>query len=71
VIPPDEVDALLLVAAVWVDWAASDADAVYRNNREAATGALRAGTAGHPPVAEVLAARHRPENAYYRGGESP
>jgi 5,6,7,8-tetrahydromethanopterin hydro-lyase len=67
VIARDAVDALLLVAAVWVDWAAADADAVYRNNREATTAALRAGAAAHPPLDDVLAARARPENAYYRG----
>jgi 5,6,7,8-tetrahydromethanopterin hydro-lyase len=70
VIPTDAVDGLLLVAAVWVDWAATDADTVYRNNREATTAALRAGATGHPPVDEVLAARARPENAYYRGGDA-
>jgi 5,6,7,8-tetrahydromethanopterin hydro-lyase len=68
VIAADAVDDLLLVAAVWVDWEAADADLVYRNNREATAAALRAGAAGRPTVADVLAARARPENAYYRGG---
>jgi 5,6,7,8-tetrahydromethanopterin hydro-lyase len=68
VIAPDAVDDLLLVAAVWVDWAATDEDAVYRNNREATTAALRAGAEGRPAAADVLAARERPANAYYRGG---
>jgi 5,6,7,8-tetrahydromethanopterin hydro-lyase len=67
-IPAAAVDDLLLIAAVWVDWAATDADAVYRNNREATTAALRAGATGSPAVADVLAARAHPQNAYY-GGE--
>jgi 5,6,7,8-tetrahydromethanopterin hydro-lyase len=71
VIPADEVDSLLLVAAVWVDWAAADADAVYRNNREAARAALAAGAAGWPALADVLDARDQPGNAYYQGGRLP
>jgi 5,6,7,8-tetrahydromethanopterin hydro-lyase len=65
-IPRDAVDALLLVAAVWVDWAAADADAVYENNRAATASALQAGVAGHPALDAVLAAGEHPYNAYYR-----
>jgi 5,6,7,8-tetrahydromethanopterin hydro-lyase len=71
VIPEAEVDSLLIVAAVWVDWAAAAAGAVYANNREATRAALAAGAAGQPAIADVLAARDRPENAYYRGGRLP
>jgi 5,6,7,8-tetrahydromethanopterin hydro-lyase len=73
VIPAAEVDALLVIAAVWVDWAAAggDADAVYANNREATHSALAAGVAGQPAVADVLAARDHPANAYYRSGRLP
>jgi 5,6,7,8-tetrahydromethanopterin hydro-lyase len=70
VVPAGAVDELLLIAAVWVDWAAADADAVYRNNRAATTAALRAGATGSPAVEDVLAARAHPQNAYYRGGET-
>jgi 5,6,7,8-tetrahydromethanopterin hydro-lyase len=69
-IPRDAVDGLLLIAAVWVDWAAADADAVYRNNREATATALRAGVEGHPALDAVLAGREQPHNAYYRRGET-
>jgi 5,6,7,8-tetrahydromethanopterin hydro-lyase len=64
----DEGDAaaLLLVAAVWVNPEASDEQAVFDNNRTATTEALRAGRAGRPSVAEALAARDDPFNAYYR-----
>jgi len=61
-----EVDALALIAAVWVDPAARDAEAVYRNNREATRAALEAGRRRHPPLADALAARERPENPFFR-----
>ena len=69
IVPAAAADDLLLVAAVWVDWAAADADTVYRNNREATTAALRAGAERRPGLDEVLAARARPENAYFREGD--
>ncbi len=55
----------VLIAAVWVNPAARDAGKVYANNRAATREALRAGVAGMPRVAEVLAARHRPANPFY------
>lgn len=66
VIPHDEVGALLLVAAVWVSWSATDADLVYANNRVATRAALTRGAAGDPPLTEILAARDTPQNPYYR-----
>ena len=65
VISEADADDLLLIAAVWVNPAARDAGKVYANNRAATTAALRAGTAGAPAVAEVLAARDHPVNPYY------
>jgi 5,6,7,8-tetrahydromethanopterin hydro-lyase len=66
VVEEGEVAALLLIAAVWVNPAAGDERAVFENNKEATLGALRAGREGRPSVAEALAARHAPFNAYYR-----
>lgn len=57
-----------LIAAVWVSPKATDADAVYRNNREATLVALRNGAAGNPTVAEVVAAREWPWNPFYASG---
>jgi 5,6,7,8-tetrahydromethanopterin hydro-lyase len=65
VISEADADDLLLIAAVWVNPAARDAGKVYANNRAATTAALRAGAAGAPAVAEVLAARDHPVNPYY------
>jgi 5,6,7,8-tetrahydromethanopterin hydro-lyase len=68
VIDAGAVGALVLVAAVWVDPAARDEAAVYRNNRAATRAALAAGRAGDPPVAEVLSARERPRNPFFDPG---
>ena len=65
VISRDEVDQLALIAAVWVDPAASDAEAVYQNNRTATRQALAAGRANQPKVDEVLAARLAPRNPFF------
>jgi len=65
IISAADADELLLVAAVWVNPAARDAGLVYRNNRTATREALRAGAAGAPAVADVLAGRDFPANPYY------
>jgi 5,6,7,8-tetrahydromethanopterin hydro-lyase len=68
VIPGGEVDELVLIAAVWVDWGATDADEVYANNRGATLGALRAGSRYEPTLDEVVAARSTPWNPFFRAG---
>jgi 5,6,7,8-tetrahydromethanopterin hydro-lyase len=65
VIARGDVDDLLIVAAVWVNPDAQDADAVFTNNASATLGALRAGVAGLPAIDDVLAARDDTRNAYY------
>jgi 5,6,7,8-tetrahydromethanopterin hydro-lyase len=61
-----EAAAMLLIAAVWVNPAAREEQAVFDNNKEATRQALQAGREGRPTVADALAARHAPYNAYYR-----
>jgi 5,6,7,8-tetrahydromethanopterin hydro-lyase len=56
----------LLIAAVWVSWAADDADAVFENNRVAMRMALTAGATGAPSVDDVLAESSEPWNPFYR-----
>jgi len=68
VIPGSAVDELVLIAAVWVDWDATDADEVYGNNRDATLGALRAGSCHDPALDEVMAARSTPWNPFFRAG---
>lgn len=59
------LDALVLIAAVWVDPAAAAPGLVYRNNRQATAEALHAGRAGRPELADVLDAAERPENPFF------
>jgi 5,6,7,8-tetrahydromethanopterin hydro-lyase len=65
VVPADAVDELVLIVAVWVDPAADDGNEVYRNNREATSGALRAGAANEPALADVAAAGAAPWNPFF------
>ena len=69
-----DADQSLIIAAVWVNPVARDAEKVYANNRTATREALRAGVTGMPQMTEVLAARHRPFNPFYSapaGGQEP
>jgi 5,6,7,8-tetrahydromethanopterin hydro-lyase len=59
------VDETLLIVAVWVDPAAFDETEVFTNNRDAVALALANGAASLPAVADVLAARQAPSNAYF------
>jgi 5,6,7,8-tetrahydromethanopterin hydro-lyase len=65
-VPVGEVDDLLLIAAVWVDWAADDEEAVYLANVEATRGALAAGAEGRPAIEELLGLRGEPANPFFR-----
>ena len=66
VIARDLASTGLLIAAVWVDWGADDADAVFENNRVATRMALTAGATGSPSVDDVLAEAAEPWNPFYR-----
>jgi 5,6,7,8-tetrahydromethanopterin hydro-lyase len=66
VIRADLVDTLVVVAAVWVNPAATDAAAVEANNRAAIHAALEAGVRGSPPADRVVAARDDAWNPYLR-----
>jgi 5,6,7,8-tetrahydromethanopterin hydro-lyase len=67
VVAASDVDDLLLLAAVWVHWDATDAARVFANNRTATLDALRAGADGSPDIADVLGAREQPTNPFYDG----
>lgn len=55
----------LCIAAVWVDPAADDEEAVFASNRDAMVAALLAGSHDRPAARDVLAAGE-PENPYFR-----
>ena len=63
-------DDLVLIAAVWVNPEASDAELVYANNRAATLAALRAGRDAAPALADVLAVRDSPFNPFYEGPQN-
>jgi 5,6,7,8-tetrahydromethanopterin hydro-lyase len=65
VVNASDADAKVLIAAVWVDPKAADADLVYRNNRAATRAALEAGRDGAPTTADMLAARDHPFNPFF------
>ncbi len=65
VVRADELESLLLIAAVWVDPNANDEESVYANNQAATLAALMAGHDGLPRVTDVLAAGD-PQNPFFR-----
>jgi 5,6,7,8-tetrahydromethanopterin hydro-lyase len=56
----------LLIAAVWVDWEASDADAVFDNNLVATRMALAAGATGAPTIDDVMVEADSAWNPFFR-----
>lgn len=56
----------VLIAAVWVDPAASDADLVFENNRAATSQALAAAVAGTPGPLDAVQRRERAWNPFFR-----
>jgi 5,6,7,8-tetrahydromethanopterin hydro-lyase len=66
IVPPGEVDELALIAAVWVDWAASDEEEVYANNVEATRAALAAAAQGRPRLEDLLTIASEPANPFFR-----
>jgi 5,6,7,8-tetrahydromethanopterin hydro-lyase len=67
-VPQGEVEALVLIAAVWVDWAASDEEEVYTNNVEAMRAALASAAQGRPRLEDLLAIASEPANPFFRRG---
>ena len=65
-ITAERLEELVLIAAVWVNPEAADAEAVFENNRRATREALRHGALGGPELRAVLDARDDPWNPFYR-----
>lgn len=66
IIAAEDVDSLLLIAAVWVNWTAADARQVYLNNLKATRDALANGAQGIPTIADILRFADQPENPYFK-----
>ena len=56
----------VLIAAVWVDPAADDAEAVFANNFEATVGALAMGQQGLPSATDIEESRTDVWNPFFR-----
>jgi len=64
-IPAEEAEDVLVIAAVWVSWTAEDEDAVFANNLAATYDAVKAAVEQAPAVHEMAADAAHPWNAYY------
>jgi 5,6,7,8-tetrahydromethanopterin hydro-lyase len=65
-IPAEDVDELVIIAAVWVSWTADDEKAVFANNERSTFEAVLNAVRGLPEVDEVTAEAAEPWNAYFR-----
>jgi 5,6,7,8-tetrahydromethanopterin hydro-lyase len=63
---PGDVDEYVLIAAVWVNPAANDEEAVFANNRAATLSALAMARSGVTDVADAIASMVNPSNPYFR-----
>ncbi len=64
-ISAQQCDTDVIIASVWVNPCANDADSVYGNNREATATALRNSITRSPSLERMLEARHRVFNGLY------
>jgi 5,6,7,8-tetrahydromethanopterin hydro-lyase len=65
VLPPEAENDWCVIAAVWVNWSAHDADEVFANNYAAAKGAVTAALKQEPSLATVKAAAAAVSNPFY------
>lgn len=65
IITREQADTHVVIAAVWVNPAADDADAVYANNRLSVRTAIENGALSLPNVDDVIAARNSATNPFY------
>ena len=65
VITREQADSHVVIAAVWVNPAADDAEAVFANNRLSARTALVNGARSRPDTDDVIAARTTPTNPFF------
>jgi 5,6,7,8-tetrahydromethanopterin hydro-lyase len=63
---PAESEPFVLIAAVWVNPAANDEEAVFANNRAAMLSALAMARSGAPDMEAAITAMLHPVNPYFR-----
>ncbi|MFI4934366.1 MAG: formaldehyde-activating enzyme [Caulobacterales bacterium] len=70
-LPPEAGDDWVVIALVWVDWTADDAEAVYANNRAAAlSAAQRAMQSGWPSREALAAGLKAVSNPFFTPGQA-
>ncbi|TFC01599.1 formaldehyde-activating enzyme [Cryobacterium adonitolivorans] len=65
VISREQADTHVIIAAVWVNPGADDAETVFANNRLSVRTALHNGALALPSTDEVIAARNSPVNPFF------
>jgi 5,6,7,8-tetrahydromethanopterin hydro-lyase len=65
VISREQADSHVIIAAVWVNPKADDAEAVFANNRLSVRTALENGALSLPDTDDVIAARNSPTNPFF------
>ena len=65
VLPPEAENDWCVIAAVWVNWSAHNADEVFANNYAAAKGAVIAAIRQEPSLAQVRRAAADVKNPFY------
>ena len=64
--PPEALDEWCVIAAVWLDWAANDDDAVFLNNRQATYESAIRAMSRFPSKSDLNEAFRTSGNRYYR-----
>lgn len=65
VIPPYAIEDWVMIAAIWVNWSANDADKIYVNNRQAIYEAIERAFARQPAPADLIGALGHACNPFY------
>lgn len=65
IITIEQADSHVVIAAVWVNPAADDAELVFNNNRKSVRTALENGAQSLPNATDVIAARNSASNPFY------
>ena len=65
VFPPEAADEWCIIAAVWIAWGADNADAVYRNNRQATYEAADRAMKKSPSLVDIRQALASSGNKFY------
>lgn len=71
VLPPIAAEDWLAIALVWVDWTATDAEAVFANNRAAALSACQRALAGGPSREALAEGLNSVSNPFFTPAPAP